>query len=99
MLVVLGNVLGKLRPNWFVGIRTPWTLSSKSSWVRTHQAGAWVFVGAGIAFMAAGVIRHGWAMLVAIILMGAGALALIVYSFVVWRDDPDKVPPAGTLPA
>ena len=30
---------------------------------------------------------------------GAGVLALIVYSYVVWRNDPDKVPPAGTLPA
>jgi uncharacterized membrane protein len=36
---VLGSVLGKVRPNWFVGIRTPWTLSSTRSWDKTHRLG------------------------------------------------------------
>ena len=31
LLVVVGNLLGKVRPNWFVGINTPWTLTSKLS--------------------------------------------------------------------
>lgn len=99
LFVVVGNLLGKLRPNWFVGIRTPWTLSSKASWVRTHQAGGWVLVAGGVAFMAAGLIRQPWAMVFAFVVMGAGMLALIVYSYLVWREDPDKVPPAGTSPA
>jgi uncharacterized membrane protein len=29
--------MGKIRPNWFVGVRTPWTLSSKLSWDKTHR--------------------------------------------------------------
>jgi uncharacterized membrane protein len=82
-----------------VGIRTPWTLSSKTSWTRTHQVGGWVFVFGGIAFMAAGLVHRPWAMMCAGVLFAAGLLAIIVYSFVVWRNDPDKVPPAGTSPA
>ncbi|HDH27220.1 MAG TPA: DUF1648 domain-containing protein [Actinobacteria bacterium] len=39
LFVILGGTMGKFRPNWFVGIRTPWTLSSKVSWVKTHWAG------------------------------------------------------------
>ncbi len=39
LFVVLGSVMGKIRPNWFVGIRTPWTISSKVAWVRTHRPG------------------------------------------------------------
>ena len=31
MFIVLGSVMGKIRPNWFVGIRTPWALSSELS--------------------------------------------------------------------
>ena len=31
LLMVIGNFMGKIRPNWFVGVRTPWTLSSKKS--------------------------------------------------------------------
>src|SRR5512140_2815563 len=33
--VVLGNSMGKLRHNWFVGIRTPWTIASEEVWTRT----------------------------------------------------------------
>lgn len=31
LFVVIGNLLGKIRPNWFVGVKTPWTLSSRRS--------------------------------------------------------------------
>ena len=99
LFIVVGNLLGKLRPNWFVGIRTPWTLSSKDAWVRAHRAGGWVFIGAGLAFMAAGVLRATWALSVAGILFAAGLVGVIVHSYFVWRADPDKVPPAGTTPA
>jgi uncharacterized membrane protein len=99
LFIVVGNLLGKVRPNWFFGIRTPWTLSSKDAWVRTHRAGGWVFVAEGLAFMAAGVIQAPWAFFAACSLLLLGVLGLAVYSYLVWRGDPDKVPPAGTLPA
>jgi uncharacterized membrane protein len=46
LFVVLGSLMGKVRPNWFVGIRTPWTLSSKLSWDKTHRLGGWLFIAA-----------------------------------------------------
>src|SRR5438132_427480 len=39
-LVLFGNFIGRLRPSWFVGIRTPWTLSSDAVWRRTHHLAA-----------------------------------------------------------
>ena len=39
LFVLFGSVLGQVQPNWFVGIRTPWTLSSTESWSRTHRLG------------------------------------------------------------
>ena len=54
-----GAVLGKVRPNWFVGIRTPWTLSSKRSWVRTHRLGGWLFMALGVLFAVTGVFKLG----------------------------------------
>ena len=99
VLIVIGNLLGKLRPNWFMGIRTPWTLSSKLAWSKTHRAGGWVFVAGGVLFLAAGAVARPWATMTAAIVIGAGVLGLVVYSYMVWRDDPDRVPPAGTLPA
>lgn len=103
LFVLLGNVMGKLRPNWFVGIRTPWTLSSKRSWTRTHAVGGRVFVVIGLAFALVPFGRlAGISQLLLPAAVGiamAGVLYLFVYSYLIWRSDPDRIPPAGTLPA
>ena len=99
LFVVLGNLLGKLRPNWFFGIRTPWTLSSAESWNRTHRAGGWVFVLLGLLTMATAVVAPGRSILIMTGLVLLSSLGLAVYSYVVWRRDPDKVPPAGRTAA
>ncbi|MBS1623194.1 MAG: DUF1648 domain-containing protein [Bacteroidetes bacterium] len=36
LLAVLGNFIINIKPNWFIGIRTPWTLSSDHVWKQTH---------------------------------------------------------------
>jgi len=51
---ILGNFMGKIRPNYFVGIRTPWTLESKDVWVRTHRLAARLMVAVSIITVAAG---------------------------------------------
>lgn len=45
LFVFLGNLFGKVRPNYFIGIRTPWTLESETSWRKTHWLAGklWVF--------------------------------------------------------
>ncbi|WP_035562127.1 SdpI family protein [Hymenobacter sp. IS2118] len=44
----LGNYLTTVQPNYFVGIRTPWTLEFPLVWAQTHRVGGRVFVGAGL---------------------------------------------------
>jgi uncharacterized membrane protein len=44
---LMGNVMGKVRKNFFIGIRVPWTLASDRVWNDTHRLGAWVMVAAG----------------------------------------------------
>jgi uncharacterized membrane protein len=88
LLVAVGVVLERLRPNWFVGIRTPWTLSSERSWVATHRVGRPVFIGMGVVLVLAGLIQSPWSFYVAVTICVLGALGLIVYSYVVWRQDP-----------
>lgn len=99
LFVVLGNVMGKIRPNWFVGIRTPWTLSSKTSWTKTHRAGGWGFTAAGILILLTGLVRPSWTLPVILVSAFGVSLGLVAYSYFVWRAAPDKTPPAGTLPA
>src|SRR6185436_13038734 len=56
MFALLGNVLGKVRRNFYVGVRTPWTLASERVWNDTHRLAAKLFVGAGIIGLAAVVL-------------------------------------------
>ncbi|OAG72282.1 Immunity protein SdpI [Gluconobacter japonicus] len=53
-LIIVGNGLGKLRPNTLVGIRTPWTKASVRVWDRTHRASGPIFILAGAVLMAVG---------------------------------------------
>lgn len=46
--ILLGNVMGKVQRNFWIGIRTPWTLANNQVWEKTHRLGAWLFVGAGV---------------------------------------------------
>ena len=39
LLILLGALMGRICINWFVGIRTPWTLTSELSWRKTHRLG------------------------------------------------------------
>jgi uncharacterized membrane protein len=98
LFVVLGNVMGKIRPNWFVGVRTPWTLSSKLSWNKTHRLAGWVFIILGPLIALSGILRSN-AFFVATLVLGGVCLAgLVVYSYLVFRTDPDRMPPTGTSP-
>lgn len=83
LLMVLGNYMGKLRKNFFIGIRTPWTLASDAVWERTHRLAGWVFVLAGMAMVIA-TLAHampGWGLLVIVAVL----LIPYVYSFFVYR--------------
>jgi uncharacterized membrane protein len=47
-LALLGNVLGKVRRNFWMGVRTPWTLASERVWVATHRLAARLLVASGL---------------------------------------------------
>lgn len=87
LLVLIGNLMTRLRPNWFMGIRTPWTLSSDLVWRRTHRFGGVAFVVAGLGVLAATVARSSLALYSALGLTGAAAISSVVYSYVVWRGE------------
>jgi uncharacterized membrane protein len=48
MFMLIANVLPRLQPNWMVGFRTPWTLSSPECWNRTHRLGGQLGIPIGI---------------------------------------------------
>lgn len=83
LFMVLGNYMGKLRKNFFIGIRTPWTLASDAVWERTHRFGGWLFMLAGIAWVIAGLTgAPKWLLWVALVV---AAVIPPVYSYVIYR--------------
>jgi len=96
LFVLLGSVLGQVKPNWFVGIRTPWTLSSTESWARTHRLGGRLFIAIGVLFAITGAFKLGPFGYVAVGAAMVVVAVLVVYSYFVWRRDPAKQPPPGT---
>ena len=83
LFIVLGNYLGKVRKNFFIGIRTPWTLASDEVWSRTHRLGGWVFVLIGFFMFLNAFTRfpEGW-LIGSIVVV---ALVPVVYSYVLYR--------------
>ena len=56
LFMFLGNLMGKVKPNFFMGIRTPWTISDPDVWNRTHRLGGGLFFLAGLATAASAVL-------------------------------------------
>lgn len=83
LLLALGNYMGKLQKNFFIGIRTPWTLASDEVWNRTHRLGGWMFSLGGLVVMAGGFIGVPSQVLIASLL--TVALVPVLYSFLIYR--------------
>ncbi len=98
LLIVAGAVMQRLRPNWFVGVRTPWTLSSRLSWDKTHRLAGWLFLLLGPLVALTGVLQSGLYLAATLIFAALGIGGLVVYSYLVYRRDPDRVVPAATSP-
>ena len=85
LFVVLGNVMGRLRQNWFVGIRTPWSLSSEEAWRLTHRVSGRAWVVGGLICLAGALVGGdvaGITMLVTILGMAGFS---VVYSYFAYR--------------
>ena len=83
LFIVIGNLLGKVTRNFFVGIRTPWTLASEEVWYRTHRLAGKLFVAAGLFMVVASLAGlRLWPLFVS---LGVAALVPVVYSYVIYR--------------
>ena len=95
LFAIIGNVMTTVRSNFLFGVRTPWTLSSELAWDRTHRLVGRLFVVTGVATALIAVLDQ---LLAAISVLMVGLLGSVVVAFVyswrVWRSDPDRRPAA-----
>lgn len=87
LFVVLGNLLPRFRSNFFMGIRTPWTLSSDTVWTKTHRFGGYFMVAVGLLLVIAGLT--GSPLWITIAIAGGITLAIsvVLYSYILWRGE------------
>jgi len=82
-LLLTGNVLGRVKRNFYIGVRTPWTLASDKVWYATHRFAARAFVGAGFLGLISVIV--GARPLFGFSILIAAAVASTVHSLVYYK--------------
>jgi len=84
LFMLIGNYMGNIRPNYFVGIKVPWTLNSDEVWIRTHKMAGklwfWGSLAGVVLFFIVDNIQ--WIM---IPLLAILVVVPIVYSYVIYQ--------------
>ncbi|MFA6409981.1 MAG: SdpI family protein [Candidatus Buchananbacteria bacterium] len=85
LFIIMGNYLGKIKSNWFMGIRTPWTLSNEIVWDKTNRLGGKLFILTGILMLLGVFLPNEIFWLLFIITMVIVVIVPIVYSFLLFK--------------
>jgi uncharacterized membrane protein len=84
LYIIIGNYISKVPKNFFMGIRTPWTLASDKVWYKTHRLGSWTFVFAGVISLLGGILQWSLSWLIAALI--AAAVIPVIYSLVIYKN-------------
>jgi uncharacterized membrane protein len=80
----MGIVMTNVKPNWFIGIRTPWTLSNEIVWQKTHKLGGVLFRLAAIIVLL-GAVFPKYAIAFVLVPVLSVAVITLIYSLVIWK--------------
>ncbi len=87
LFIAIGFMLRKAKRNFFIGIRTPWTLSSDRVWDETHRLGATLFMVSGALAVVGGFFGGMVAFWMLFVPLIGSTLFLLVYSYVLYRRE------------
>ena len=87
IFIFSGLLMRKAKRNFFIGIRTPWTLSSDNVWDQTHRVGSWLFIASGILAFAGMLVPGPTAFMFVLIPVIASAIFLIIYSYILYQKE------------
>lgn len=90
LFIVIGNFMGQFRHNYFVGIKTPWTLASEEVWQRTHRLGARIWVTGGLICLAMAPVKAPWGAYVFFTALLLMVLVPTVYSYSLYNKLQNK---------
>lgn len=87
LLAVIGNYLPRIRSNWWIGIRTPWTLESERVWRDTHRVAGRTFVAGGVVAAAGALLPELLGTAVMVVALLVTSIVPVVYSYLAWRRE------------
>ena len=94
--MVWGNLMPKIKSNYFIGIRTPWTLSDPDIWNRTHRIGGRIFFIFGLC-VAVWALMPVWRLLIYLVSgLGLVAITIVPYVYSYWCFRQSKKKAAAT---
>lgn len=87
LFVVFGNLMPKLKINYMIGFKTPWTLSNETVWLKTHQLAGKLWFAGGFVMMAGSLLPVS-SQLALLYLLGCASLITLIpciYSYVIFK--------------
>ncbi len=87
LLIVVGNYMGKVKQNWLVGLRTPWTLSNEVVWNKSNRFAGKLMVAVGIIGIIGAFLPVPYVGIVFISLLILAAVVSVIYSYVIFREE------------
>jgi uncharacterized membrane protein len=90
-MVLFGNYVGSIRPNHFLGVRTPWTLQSDDVWRKTHRLTSRLLLGGAVlGVFCLLLLPDSWGMLSVALLLTGALFGPAVYSFFLFRQEEEE---------
>lgn len=84
LFMLMGNVMGRLKHNYFIGIKTPWTLANEEVWKRTHRLSAYLWTGFGLAGAIMAILKTNPVVIFLTILI-IPTMVPLVYSYAIFK--------------
>ncbi len=92
LYAILGNYMKTIRANYFIGIRTPWTLENEAVWKATHRMGGVLWFAGGLIIVAGSLVLGQKAdFIFFMVVTGIIALVPVIYSYVKFKEEEKKV--------
>lgn len=90
LFLIIGNQMGKVKTNWFLGFRTPWALSDPDVWNKTQRLGGWVFFLSGLAAILLSLLASPEVLYAVFFSLLLGGIALTFFMSWKWFKDQEK---------
>lgn len=86
LFIFIGYMIRSAKRNWFIGIRTPWTLSNDKVWAETHRVGGNLFMVSGVIAIL-GLFFGGQAIWFTLVPILGSTVFLYIYSYVLFQRE------------